>query len=135
MRYEFFVPGTPVPKGSTRSFISNRTGKLVTTSDSGPKLKTWQRDIKREAEHTVGWNPPYPEQGVALLLGFFFARPKKPAHPWPVIDLDKMERAALDAMTGTVYTDDKQVVMIRTWKAYSATPGLQVGIDAVEDPE
>lgn len=135
MNYAFFVPGTPVPKGSTRAFAHRTTGRIIVTSDSGPKLKTWQHDIKRMAEHAVGWEPPFPESGVAILLGFFFERPKKPAHPWPPIDTDKLVRAALDGLTGTIYTDDKQVVMIRAWKAYSTTPGLRIEVQPAEDPE
>lgn len=70
---------------------------------------------------------------VYVSMFFIFARPKshlkkngdltRSAPVWPATrpDLDKLARAALDAMTGLVFVDDSQVVYLNARKSYGTT--------------
>ena len=41
-------------------------------------------------------------------------------------DLDKLERAALDALTGVLYLDDRQVARLSADKSWGDIPGVDV---------
>ena len=61
---------------------------------------------------------------VGVRIWFLFERPKSaPATERPFMtvkpDIDKVLRAALDALTGLAYEDDAQVVEVQTIKRYS----------------
>lgn len=43
-------------------------------------------------------------------------------------DLDKLTRAVLDALTGIVWVDDRQVVALHSTKVQGATPGVDVTV-------
>jgi len=47
-------------------------------------------------------------------------------------DIDNVAKAFLDAMNGTVYLDDTQVVELNIKKVYSAAAGVDVAIMEVE---
>jgi Holliday junction resolvase RusA-like endonuclease len=55
-------------------------------------------------------------------------RTVKRLHPTVAPDLDKLIRAALDAMTAVAYLDDGQVTEITAMKVYGAAPFLEVGL-------
>ena len=66
---------------------------------------------------------------VSVEITFTLLLPKsiKPEHRlWPTVhnsnDLDKMTRLVLDALTGSVFADDSQVVELNVRKAYPHTP-------------
>ena len=62
---------------------------------------------------------PY-EGAIEIRASFYMPRPKsvKRAEPTVKPDLDKLQRALLDALTSIVYRDDAQVVEIRASKHY-----------------
>lgn len=150
---EFTVVGTPVPQGSTRAF--SRGGKIHTTNDPQGTIERWRGDIRsalQDQRRLATINgfvepPATPIAGPASMrLAFRIARPKShflPANarrPAPVLrsdaptwcigkpDGDKLERAVLDALTGLLYVDDAQVVVVGKTKTY-ANPGEQPGVD------
>ena len=125
----FFAAGTPVPQGSMRAFTNRATGRPILTSTSGAALKGWRDAIGFAAmTHCSSLiNGP-----VTVDLVFYLPRPKsRPKRDrWPdrKPDIDKLARAALDALTGVVLHDDAQVVNLGVTKRY-ALPDGQTGVD------
>lgn len=108
----FTVYGKSETKGSTRSFVSSTTGRIVTKNDN-PKAEGWALRIGIEASIAM--------RGRATLTGpvilgarFYLQRPKKLKcdHHITKPDLDKLLRCAKDALTGLVWRDDAQVVVL-----------------------
>ena len=139
----FDVIGTPAPQGSKRGFVNKATGKVSMVESSSERVRSWREDVRAAALAAV--------DGTGLLTGpvrvtvvFRLARPKghygtgrnaatlkasAPRYPAGKPDLDKLERATLDALTGTVIADDCQVVELHTAKRYAvvgARPGAYI---------
>lgn len=136
---EFFAPGVPATKGSTKSFRCAGTGKIRTKGDN-PRTKPWQRVVAQFALYAQVKRAPR-GQGVSLEVEFVLPRPKghlgtgrnagqlKPSAPkrhTSKPDVDKLTRAILDALTGVAYVDDSQVDVAPARKRY-ADPGEEVG--------
>lgn len=114
------VYGDPIPKGSTRAFVVN--GKPVITN-ANAKTKDWENLIRSELQTC---RPAEVWTGaVEVVLFFYMARGKtvKRDYPTTTPDLDKLCRAALDAMTGVVFKDDSQVIDIHAHKRYADGDG------------
>jgi len=139
----FVVRGEPTPKGSKRAFVHRSTGKAVLI-DSDPKgLAAWQRNIRAGADRAVAdmgaaWGGLIVGVPVWVRLDFHLVRPvSHKGRTWPVKqntgDLDKLVRAAFDAMSGVVFGDDAQVVQCRAQKDYGTAPGVVVWVGPVGD--
>jgi Holliday junction resolvase RusA-like endonuclease len=126
MTLGFFVAGIPVPKGSMKSFpFRRKNGQLgVSTTNANPKTADWQQRIATQAQalNQVCWGGP-----VEIELSFHLPKPKylsKKKYQGAVIrhttkpDLDKLIRAAFDALTGILFRDDSQVCRIVATKKY-----------------
>ena len=140
---DFTVLGRPVTQGSLRAFKSPKTGQVVVTHDRAGELRSWRHDIATVAraardQDGTGWNGVAIEP-LCVWLTFEFTRP--PSHlgargdvlpsrarDLPGPDLDKLVRAALDGMTGTLYDDDKRVAQIITQKRYGTEDALHVRV-------
>jgi Holliday junction resolvase RusA-like endonuclease len=137
MTLRFTVLGTPAPQGSKKGFVVN--GRAVIVDDNKKPLTTWRGDVKETAAAAVGGRLPL--QGpVEVTIAFRVPRPAyhfgtgrnagvlKPTAPTYVDkkpDLDKYERATLDALTAAgVYGDDGQVARLMTEKVYATHPDL-----------
>lgn len=125
----FDVDGLPVTQGSMRAFVRN--GRPILTSDSGQKLKDWRTSIAYAAQ--VARDGAFADSGVpvSVALGFRLPRPKSAPksvlYPTKKPDLDKLIRAALDALTMVVFKDDSQVVTLETTKRFAeGAPGVSV---------
>jgi Holliday junction resolvase RusA-like endonuclease len=74
------------------------------------------------------------ELAVKVELEFLFARPVRPERGYPCtgggLDIEKLVRAAHDAMTGIVWCDDSQVVELVARKAWGG-PGVRVMVAAL----
>jgi Holliday junction resolvase RusA-like endonuclease len=132
---EFSVLGQPVPQGSKRAFGRN----VVEIADA--RLRSWRQDIAVVANEAMAGTPPT-TRPVLIQLDFHFDRPKghygtgrnagnvrptAPVAPGVKPDLDKLVRAALDALTGVVFKDDALVVSLVAAKIYVTSdtrPGL-----------
>jgi crossover junction endodeoxyribonuclease RusA len=123
----FFVPGRPVTQGSKNVF----RGRVV---ESSKGLPAWRTAVAWEARRVRNTLDQWPLRGpLALSCMFFFARPKKPANPYPPPDLDKLVRAIGDACkVGNLIADDKQFVILDACKGYvtdkQPKPGVMVRI-------
>ncbi len=150
---EFTVVGTPVPQGSARAFAGKgkAAGRAFLTNDPTGSISKWRGDIKGAFERGL----PEPDDfepvdhAVSMRLAFRIARQKSHFLPitrsrlapelrldapeWVVggADLDKLVRAVLDALTGVVYVDDCQVVVIGATKQFGDRPGVDVRVSAL----
>jgi len=126
------IPGDPVPQGSMRTFPHGGMAH-----SNGPKVLGFRADVK----NAWGDGPMHPG-GVLLFCTFVFARPKSHYHPVtrkrlrPTLrpdapfahtqkpDVDKLLRGVMDALTGSAYADDCQVVQVgglKVWGIESST--------------
>lgn len=131
----FTVYGTPIQKGSARAFYVKQIARAVVTSDTRRGLKAWERSIRDAAQGHAG---TLLLDAVDVWLDFYLPRPKslpkKVVHNIKKPDVDKLARAALDALTGVLWKDDSQVVSLIVSKQYQRapdeTPRLEVRVEA-----
>jgi crossover junction endodeoxyribonuclease RusA len=92
----------------------------------------WRDTVASFVREEVGDSIPFPTEPVAVEMSFFMPRraaePKRttPAHTRKP-DLDKLQRAILDSLTGIVFTDDSQVTRV-TGSKRTAAIGEQPGV-------
>lgn len=112
----FTVYATPQPQGSAKAFVI--AGRARVTSDNR-KLKPYRQEVAGAALAALsglGIALPFAGKHVPVQVGmrFFLAKPPSiPKKRWaPVVkpDLDKLQRATTDALTGILYADDSQIV-------------------------
>ena len=127
----FDVAGLPVTQGSMRAFVRN--GRPILTSTSGQKLKDWRDTIAYAAQDAR--QGEYADAGVPVFVSLAFALPRPKSAPKSVLyptkkpDLDKLIRAALDALTSVVFKDDSQVVDLTATKRFAeGAPGVSVQV-------
>lgn len=137
---DFWVPGTPQPKGSLRHVGH---GRLV---ESAKGLADWRRAIA-DAAWTYRLQQEPCTGAVAVTLDFYLPRPAShyrggdrsrelrataPKRPAKRPDIDKLTRAVLDAVTDAgLWRDDAQVTWVRASKDYAddRIPGVRVQIE------
>jgi len=131
MKMTIVVPGIPIPKGSTTSYMVN--SKIVTTN-ANKRTKAWQDAISILVRSS--WKGEPSRDAISVRAYFTMPRPQNPKGEYHLVkpDLDKLIRAVLDAMTGIVYTDDSQVVVINSYKVYGTSPGLRLEVEEMEQP-
>lgn len=137
-RLEFIAHGQAEPQGSARAFIPKGWKRPVITSDN-PNVKDWRAVIALEAGGAMrrtGWVPT--TGPVRILARFVLRRPKTlPKRVTAHItkpDLDKLQRALGDALSGVIYRDDSQVTQWKVEKVYTAAgeaPHVVVAIEAL----
>ena len=121
MRVKFTVAGAPKPKGSMKAFIPKGWNRPVLTSTNA-SVKTWEQTIRNVAQDN---SDAFTTDPVRVRLRFALPRPKSlsrqanPSHTKRP-DVDKLARAALDALTGILWNDDSQVVLLTASKTYAA---------------
>lgn len=147
---EFTVAGQPVPQGSARAFAIRGQARIVTVT---ARLADWRHAIATEARAAMAGRELVPGP-VAVTLHFRPAsRPashflpanrRRPAPElradapeWHIAppDADKLCRAALDALTGVVWADDRQVarlVVTKQWPEPGEAPGVDITIRRLE---
>ena len=132
------VIGTPAPQGSKRGFVNRHSGKVSMVESSSERVKTWRADVREAATRGVEDGLWLLERGpVAVTIDFYLARPKghygtgrnaailkssAAKYPAGKPDLDKLERATLDALTLVLFADDSQVVQLATRKRWADIP-------------
>ena len=142
----FTAYGMPQPQGSARMVpisqpcrVCHRREQRITSDN--PKVPAWRKAI-RTALDAEGMTPIAGPVRVSLAFmlrrpkghsGARGLRPKAPTHPVARPDIDKLARAALDALTGPAFGDDAQVVELIVLKHYATgTPGVDIRIEAVQ---
>jgi Holliday junction resolvase RusA-like endonuclease len=145
----FTVAGLPQTKGSTKSFAyTPKAGgrPRVKTMNDNPKNRGWQQTIANcaalELQRAAHRGCRFVDGGVYFEVVFYLPRPKNlltkskalvaiPHTKKP--DLDKLLRAAKDALTGIVWTDDSQVVHVVGRKNYCAAGEFPRAVIQVRD--
>lgn len=141
----FFVPGIPAPQGSKR-YLGKHGGKGITV-ESSKRVAPWRADVRADAKQM--FNEPLAGP-VEVQLVFVLPRPKShyrtgqfsdllrdaaPPSPAGKPDIDKLGRAALDAMTSVAWLDDAQVTKLTLIKVYPFTmlphPGMHVTVTKI----
>ena len=114
-----FIPGLPVPQGSKKIGTNRRTGKAIPLEQAGKRLDRWRADIGWAFKAAMKGHPPIAVP-CAVTVHFLFPSKRGESGPYAKApDLDKLQRAAFDAMTGIVYADDRLVVTVTAHKRYA----------------
>jgi len=123
IRARFFVLGTPAPQGSKR-IVQPKGHRRPLLLETSKRLGPWRKAVAAEASiQKLGCGTL--TGPLELIACFTFARPKRPANPYPSLDLDKLVRAVGDALVhGKLLADDRQIVLILASKAWSESPLL-----------
>ncbi|GFG87907.1 RusA family crossover junction endodeoxyribonuclease [Mycolicibacter algericus] len=127
----FFVPGKPAPQGSKRHV--GRGILIESSKEAGP----WRERIALAAFAAMAGRPIF-TGAIDVTLNFVLPRPKStPKTRTPAAtkrpDLDKLERACLDALTNVVFGDDSQVISLTGYKRIAQigeTAGVHIQIEA-----
>lgn len=146
---EFEVRGLPVPQGSARAFVAGKRAIIATEGNrTRSPLGAWRTAIAQAAAEAMAgapWDGP-----VSVYLSFRPAsrpaahylpanarRPIRelrldaPFHHAGKPDADKLARSALDALTGVVFEDDRQVAsldVLKRWPAEGEGPGVTIRV-------
>lgn len=141
----FTVYGKPQPQGSTKGFVYNaynqRTKQMqpraAITSDNA-KLRPWRQQVTGAALEAAKGEIIPRGTPVSIWLMFYFdppqSLPKKASRlKTTKPDADKLLRAVLDALTGTIFEDDSQVAICRMQKCYAQPERIEVYVSAIYD--
>lgn len=138
-KIELVVFGIPIPQGSMRAFMHPKMKAPIITSDN-KKTKPWKQEIAGAADDVMQKRKLSVFEGVpvSVCCHFYFDRPKslkksilcKMTKP----DIDKLARAVLDALTGTIFKDDAQVVSLLLGKSFDSRPRAEIGV-IVSEPD
>jgi Holliday junction resolvase RusA-like endonuclease len=138
----FEVRGFPAPQGDLKvGFKSNGRANLY--HRASPALNAWRNAVASAAQSRAPaalWSGP-----VGIRLAFGMLKPVsakewvgrgKARHRvrlWAAKrpDVDKLIRAVLDALTGVIFEDDKQIVRLTASKDYGV-PGVRVVLTLLE---
>lgn len=136
----FHVPGTPRPKGSKRHV---GRGVMVESSKHLPEWRSRVALAAQAARRTRSGAPIPHGAAIRVDMTFTFLRPKghygtgrnagtvkasAPTHHTVKPDIDKLERAILDALTGVLWEDDSQVIAVTKHKRYGTDAGVTVTV-------
>lgn len=115
---DLWVPGIPAPQGSKNAFLIKQGDKVVgrTIVEANKATRPWRADVKAFAYDAILERGAMLSGPISITCRFVMkrplstpkTRPTPPAVKKP--DLDKLMRAIGDALKGTVYSDDSQVV-------------------------
>lgn len=131
----FVVKGIPIGQGSMKAF-PRKGGRGVIVTHNSSKLKPWREQISwaaKEAMKTFKVSLIERPTPVKVLANFYFVRPKK-GQEWKSTkpDIDKLERAIFDAMTGIVYRDDSQIAFVQAAKFWAKSDWVSVSVEAMK---
>lgn len=126
------------PKAKARPRMS-KSGHVYTPKDT----IAYESYIRDRWNNTHGSHSPY-AGAVAVIIRFHFKRPQKDylrgtlresAQKYVVKtpDLDNIEKAVLDALNGSAYVDDKQVVRKYTEKLWAHENAVQIEVLPLEE--
>ena len=130
------VAGAPVPQGSKRAWLNQKTHRVQMAEDQGARLSSWRFEVTaaaKEAMRNTGVEGPL-EGPLSVSLTFHIMRPadhyrtgknaqlltdRAPAIPAKAPDVDKLARAILDSLTDArLWVDDGQVSSLLVRKRF-----------------
>jgi len=138
----FTVYGVAMTKGNHRA-VTPKGMKFPVITESNRNVASWQQLVAEGASRAIAERPEAERvlltAGVRLTIAYYLPRPKKFSkrgvfvHHVTKPDLDRLERAILDALTAVAYEDDKQVTEIISGKYYAAV-GAPARVDIAVEP-
>jgi Holliday junction resolvase RusA-like endonuclease len=146
----FTVLGRPQQKGSKRALPIRGKPKVgqqhIVLVDSNRNLPSWERNARSCAADAMSGSPHdgrLIRGGVVVELQFYFARPRShygigrnadlvrrsaPRDMVSMPDVDKLARAALDALIGVVLHDDALVCELYAAKRYGEPERTEIQV-------
>ncbi len=140
----FWLPGVPEPQGSKRGFYNPKLKRVMLVDVKHTQLRSWRQEIIDAARNAYTGVPLDTALRIELLFGFdrpaghYNAKgrlkPSAPHHMKTGKDIDKLERAVLDALKiAGMIRDDARVADLRGVKDYTDAlgfemPGLRVQV-------
>ena len=128
--FRLFVPGKPAAQGSKRHVGG---GRMVEQSKA---VAPWRTTV---AWHAAQAYTQAPQEGQ-LTVGLVFVMPRPASTPKrstpPAVkrpDLDKLQRAIFDALSGVIWRDDSQVTYVAAAKRIAGLddqPGVHIEVIA-----
>ncbi len=133
MSVAFTVRGLAVPQGSVRAFPAAEIGGKIRVVNTTPALDHWRTAIGWHARAAMG-KDPLMDGPLHARIEFVLPRPASVSRRYPAVvpDLDKLVRAAFDAMENVVYVNDSRIVSLSTRKTYGDAPGVVVAVEEME---
>jgi Holliday junction resolvase RusA-like endonuclease len=134
----FTVLGRPEPQGSIKAFMV--AGRPRLTSDNA-KMKPYRQQVGHTAllaRADIGCSDIWAKrhQPVSVSYAFYFAKPKSARRdrtaPAVKPDIDKLIRSTTDAMTGILYADDGQIVVVLATKRYGLPERAEITLQRLE---
>jgi crossover junction endodeoxyribonuclease RusA len=139
MDVAYRVIGRPVPQGSMVASYNRKMGVAHVHHVQGGALAQWRSSVRDGAIQAgavlttapvaiyVSFGMPRPKAHTTIRYGKRVVKQNFVSHlPKVAPDLDKLVRAVLDALTGTAYYDDAQVVMIIAKKVYEEFTEIEI---------
>jgi len=123
-RIKFVVDAEPRSQGSMTAVYNRKLGVARVRHNNAPALSLWRSLIRERAQMANAeiWDGP-----IGIRLSFGIKPPVDHRHGYPKRpDLDKLIRGVLDALTGTCYGDDSQVVVIQAEKVFHTATIIEV---------
>jgi Holliday junction resolvase RusA-like endonuclease len=130
MRISFTVAGTAATKGSWKAMRA-KSGRLMMVPEI-KREKPWAEAVAWSARVAMAGAAPV-AVSVRVSIMVSVTRPKTSKLGAPRMDVDKLARSILDAMTGIVYIDDVQVISLSISKRWGAQSGAFISIETEEE--
>jgi Holliday junction resolvase RusA-like endonuclease len=128
-RISFTVLGRPAPQGSMKAFMAGNHARV--RSDNKATMP-WRQQVGQTALAMRPTPNIWAQRHVpvAIEMLFYFAPPKKlpkgRVRPAVKPDIDKLQRAIFDSMSGIMYMDDGQIVGVNTGKFYGLPERVEI---------
>ena len=129
---EFFVPGQPASQGSKK-----HVGRGIMI-DTDPRLKSWRGLVAELCPKGTFFDGPVrltavvqylrPQSHYGRKKGERYLKDDAPHFKSSRPDADKIARAILDSLTGVLYKDDAQIVMLEIVKVYADVMGVRIEV-------
>lgn len=133
------VEGKPLPQGSKVAFLR---GKKIVMKESAEGLKEWRDHVASTVSTHMQYRGLECLEKTPMEVRLIFAMPRtkamKPTDSLAMVqrpDIDKLERAILDALTGVVFKDDSQVCILLAGKRRCAPdepPNVFIEVEPVK---
>jgi Holliday junction resolvase RusA-like endonuclease len=141
---ELNVLGSPAPRGSDHAFYKPGMKRAVLIPDNSTRQRGWMAAVREAARAAIGETIAFVQKPLDVAIVFKMRRPaghwrssktlkaSAPLYPTVKPDIDKLARATLDALTGTIWDDDSRIVRLGLVKRYAA-PGEEGARITIEE--
>ena len=131
----FVVPGTVRPKERPRF---TKSGRIFTPS----KTLNYEKQVKASYESEYPCGMAFPDEPIEMVINIYVAVPKSYSKkrkdhmicfefPARRPDVDNQLKSIADALNGTAYTDDSQIVSVTVHKFWSEESKAEITIREV----